>query len=62
MPIPDTIDRTETKLGKLTETERRDELLDAELDAVHGGLVVNAIIAILISPLLPSPSTKAMSN
>jgi hypothetical protein len=47
---------------ELDKAERRDELLDTELDAVHGGLVVNAIIAILISPLLPSPPTKATSN
>jgi hypothetical protein len=61
MLTPNNIQRTETKLGKLIKTERRDELLDTELDAVHGGLVVNAIIAILISPLLPSP-IKATSN
>jgi hypothetical protein len=34
------------------------ELTEAELDAVSGGLVVNAIIAILI-PLLVPPPTKA---
>jgi hypothetical protein len=30
------------------------ELSDAELEGVAGGLVVNAIIAVLIQPLLPS--------
>lgn len=30
------------------------ELTDAELDAAAGGLVVNAIIAVLINPVLPS--------
>jgi hypothetical protein len=32
-----------------------DELRDDELDGVSGGLVVIAIIAILIGPLLPPP-------
>jgi hypothetical protein len=32
-----------------------DELRDAELDGVTGGLVVIAIIAILIGQLLPPP-------
>jgi hypothetical protein len=32
-----------------------DELRDDELDGVTGGLVVIAIIAILIGPLLPPP-------
>jgi len=32
-----------------------DELRDEELDGVTGGLVVIAIIAILIGPLLPPP-------
>jgi hypothetical protein len=31
------------------------ELTDDEFDAVNGGLVVIAIIAILIGPLLPPP-------
>jgi hypothetical protein len=41
--------------------ELRDrELLDGELDAVTGGLVVISIIAILIGQLLPDvPATKA---
>jgi hypothetical protein len=32
-----------------------DELRDDEIDGVTGGLVVIAIIAILIGPLLPPP-------
>jgi hypothetical protein len=32
------------------------ELKDAEIDHVSGGLVVNAIIAILIGLLLPAPT------
>ena len=38
-----------------------DELRDDELDGVTGGLVVIAIIAILIGPLLPpvNPPPKA---
>lgn len=37
------------------------ELSDAELEGVAGGLVVPAIIAILISPLLPSIQKDGMS-
>ena len=35
------------------------ELRDGEVDAVTGGLVVNAIIAVLIPLLLPDPPKKA---
>jgi hypothetical protein len=35
------------------------ELRDDELDRVTGGLVVNAIIAVLIPLLLPDPPRKA---
>jgi hypothetical protein len=35
------------------------ELRDDELNGVTGGLVVNAIIAILIPLLLPDPPKKA---
>ena len=35
------------------------ELRDDELEAVSGGLVVNAIIAVLIPLLLPDPPKKA---
>jgi hypothetical protein len=35
------------------------ELTETELDTVSGGLVVNAIIAILIPLLLPDPPKKA---
>jgi hypothetical protein len=38
-------------------TTATDELRDDELDAASGGLVVIAIIAILIGPLLPPPPT-----
>jgi bacteriocin-like protein len=34
------------------------ELTETELDTVSGGLVVNAIIAILIPLLLPDPPKK----
>jgi hypothetical protein len=37
MPPANTIDRTEGKLDELTKAERRDELLDRELDTVTGG-------------------------
>jgi hypothetical protein len=35
------------------------ELRDDEVDGVTGGLVVNAIIAVLIPLLLPDPPKKA---
>jgi|GraSoiStandDraft_41_1057321.scaffolds.fasta_scaffold5869475_1 hypothetical protein len=41
-----------SNLGRATQDR---ELHDDELDAVSGGLVVNAIIAVLIGLLLPSP-------
>ena len=44
---------------KMSSDEQNDkaggtELSDSELDAVSGGLVVNAIIAVLIGQLVPS--------
>jgi hypothetical protein len=39
-----------------TATDELRELRDDELDAVTGGLVVIAIIAILFGPLLPQPN------
>jgi hypothetical protein len=45
------------KIMSKTSAEPR-ELRDDELDTVTGGLVVNAIIAVLIPLLLPPP-TKA---
>jgi|RhiMetdeSRZDD1v2_1073273.scaffolds.fasta_scaffold405888_4 hypothetical protein len=41
-----------SNLGHITQVR---ELRDDELDAVSGGLVVTAIIAILIGLLLPEP-------
>ena len=38
-------------------TTATDELRDDELDGVSGGLVVIAILAILIAPLVPPPPT-----
>ena len=43
--------------SKLASRDR--ELRDDELDRVTGGLVVNAIIAVLIPLLLPDPPKKA---
>ena len=40
-----------------TATDELRLLRDDELDGVNGGLVVTAIIAILIGPLLPPPPT-----
>jgi hypothetical protein len=46
------------KIMSKTSAEPR-ELRDDELDRVTGGLVVNAIIAVLIPLLLPDPPKKA---
>jgi hypothetical protein len=45
-----------SNLGHITQVR---ELRDDELDAVSGGLVVNAIIAVLIGLLLPEPPPTA---
>jgi hypothetical protein len=45
-----------SNLGHITQVQ---ELRDDELDAVSGGLVVNAIIAVLIGLLLPEPPPTA---
>jgi hypothetical protein len=46
------------KIMSKTSAEPR-ELRDDEIDGVTGGLVVNAIIAVLIPLLLPDPPKKA---
>jgi hypothetical protein len=46
---------TEQALMSKQPTAELRELTDDEFDAVNGGLVVIAIIAILIGPLLPPP-------
>ena len=43
-----------------TATDELRELRDDELDAVTGGLVVIAIIAILFGPLLPQPNPSEL--
>ena len=43
----------------MSKTGAEPQLRDDELDRVTGGLVVNAIIAVLISLLLPDPPKKA---
>jgi hypothetical protein len=45
-----------SNLGHITQVQ---ELRDDELDAVSGGLVVTAIIAVLIGLLLPDPPPTA---
>jgi hypothetical protein len=49
--------RSLAKWSEVIMTTATDELRDDELDGVSGGLVVIAILAILIAPLLPPPPT-----
>jgi hypothetical protein len=45
---------SKTNLSHGTKNQQDRELRDDELDAATGGLVVNAVIAVLIHLLLPS--------
>jgi hypothetical protein len=49
--------RSLAKWSEVIMTTATDELRDDDLDGVSGGLVVIAILAILIAPLLPPPPT-----